>query len=135
MPLHSFRSITLSSNTETADYFLLHLLYDNKVELDYAKTSFLKYDLLTKEKVEIDNKPVLFSDYKDFRNKQKELVTTTDFFYESERYFYKTEYDIFWGHAYSIFVNEKVKNELEVSNLKGLSISEFKKYEVDFSSI
>ncbi len=134
MPPHAFYKIKLSSGKEEMNYYLLHLFYDNKIELNYDRTAFLKLDLFTKKPSLIDNEPIFFKNYQDFLSKQEQLVTSTDFFYESEKYVYKTEYDIFWGHAYSIFIQEKVKRELEENKLEALNIVEFDKYEIAFNA-
>ncbi len=134
LPSHAFYRIRISSGKDSVDYYLLHLLYTNKIEIDYEKTAFRKFDIFTDKPLSIGEVQVFFNDYEDFQSKQRELVSSSGnkVYFESDRYVYKTEYDIFWGHAYSIFVNEKVKTELEASDLKGLNIPEFKKYEVKF---
>jgi hypothetical protein len=124
MPEHAFYNMTISSGSRSEDYYLLHLIKDRYVDLDYLNTTFRKFDLRTQKPATLINEePILFKDYSDFLLKQKELVTTSDFFYDSEKYVYMQKYDIIWGHAFKIFVNEAVKTAIDQAQLKGVSLN------------
>jgi hypothetical protein len=132
MPSHSFYEISISSEVNRMKYFLLHLHYDSMIELDFSKTFFRQYDLFTKKPIAINNEFLLFNSYDDFKANQKQLVTSSDSFYDSENYIYRNRYNIFWGGAFRILISEEVKKDLLQSDIKGLDIVEFNKYEISF---
>lgn len=131
IPAHTYYEISIGTKTERKDYFLLHLLYDNKKELDFSKTAFRKYKM-PKELITEDNPPIFFKDYNDFVQKQTALVVS-NFFYESEHYVYSRLWDVMWGGGFKTLISSAVVSVIEQVGLTGIHAPIFDGYKISSS--
>jgi hypothetical protein len=113
LPQHTWYEADLSIYKETRRYYVLHMLDRRFEELCFPKSRF------TLKEKRMPYKEIQELDIGFIKSKEEERKLGLKYFLEQKQLlepkvlYYKKSYDIFWGRANGIYINEKVKEAME----------------------
>jgi len=135
LPRHKFYKVNLycaEIQKSSMDFYLLFIYgyisnHTNFKKSEYTYSDLKTYEILKKEYG-------AFNEKLSFSNKMKDFLRNKDILIKITRRFFTVDYDIMWGIANQLWVNEKVKEVIENNNLYGVELSVFKDFEIVPSS-